>query len=104
VFQPHTINRTRALFAEFAAAFGDADRVLLADIYVPAGREVVTDEVTSAGLVQAMHHPGAEHAGTFDAIISRLASEVRPGDLVLTMGAGDVYQVGDRLLERLRSR
>lgn len=104
VFQPHTISRTKALFGEFATAFGDADRALIADIYVPAGREPLSDEVTSAGLVRAMHHPGAEHVGTFAAIVDRLVSETRPGDLVLTMGAGDVYRVGEALLARLSEK
>jgi UDP-N-acetylmuramate--alanine ligase len=102
VFQPHTVNRTRSLFKEFAAAFGDADRVLVADIYLPAGREVVVGEITSGDLVRAMGHPGAAHVGSLDEIVGTLAAEVRPGDLVLTMGAGDVYQVGEDLLERLR--
>ncbi len=102
VFQPHTINRTRALFDQFAAAFGDADRVLVADIYVPAGREVATGEITSGDLVRAMRHPGAAHVGRLSDIVDRLADEARPGDVVLTMGAGDVYHVGEDLLERLR--
>ena len=102
VFQPHTVNRTKSLFGEFAAAFGEADRVLVADIYVPAGREATTGEVTSADLVRAMRHPGAEHVARLEDIVERLAAEARPGDLVLTMGAGDVYRVGEELLTRLR--
>ena len=102
VFQPHTVNRTKALFEQFAAAFADADRVLVADIYVPAGREAVTGGVTSADLVRAMRHPGAEHVGRLEAVVDRLAAEVRQGDLVLTMGAGDVHRVGEALLERLK--
>lgn len=102
VFQPHTVNRTKSLFGEFAAAFGEADRVLVADIYVPAGREATTGEVTSADLVRAMRHPSAEHVARLEDIVERLAAEARPGDLVLTMGAGDVYRVGEELLARLR--
>ena len=101
VFQPHTIHRTKSLFADFATSFGAADLVLIPDIYVPAGREVVTGEVTSAKLVVAMAHPGATAIGTLGAAVEYLAAEVRPGDVVLTMGAGDVYKVGDELLKRL---
>lgn len=98
VFQPHTVNRTKALFDDFARAFGDADRVLVLDIYVPSGREKVSGEVTSGDLVRAMGHPGAEHVGGLEAAVRRLVAETRAGDLVITMGAGDVYRVGEEFL------
>ena len=101
LFQPHTVNRTRALFAEFAAAFGDADVALIADIYVPAGREAPATDVTSGHLVRAMRHPHAEHVGDLDAALARLRALAQPGDLVITMGAGDVYRVGEALLSAL---
>ena len=101
VFQPHTYHRTKSLLGDFASSFSLADRVLVVDIYVPAGREVEDLGISADDLVQAMSHPGGLYIGSLDEAVSALLTELRPGDVVLTLGAGDVYQVGDRLLESL---
>ena len=98
VFQPHTFSRLKALLAEFAAAFADADRVMILDVY--AARETDTLGVTAADLVARLPD-GTEQAVDPKAAASRLAALVRPGDVVLTLGAGDVTGVGPRLLAAL---
>lgn len=102
VFQPHTSNRTAALFAEFAGAFDAADHALLLPIYRPSGRETVAREVTSKELVEAARargHASIRHAETFDDAERLLLEGVQAGDLVLTMGAGDVTHLSDRLVQ-----
>ena len=104
VFQPHTTNRTAALMDLFAAAFSDADHALILPIYRPAGREAGGREVTSADLVTAIQgsaHPDTRLVGTFAAAVEAVASGAKPGDTVVTMGAGDVTLLADQLLEAL---
>jgi len=104
VFQPHTYSRTSAFLGEFAAAFRDADHTYLLDIY--AAREVNTYGVTSRELAEAAEKVEADvvYTATPDVTLERLLDEVRRGDLVITMGAGDVYTLGTQLQERLARR
>jgi UDP-N-acetylmuramate--alanine ligase len=103
IFQPHTYSRTRALLDEFAASFADADRVIVTDIY-PA-REEDTLGVSVADLVDRMRHVGAglvpAHIPSLPAAATYVADQLLPGDIVVTLGAGDVWQVGDAVLKRL---
>ncbi len=103
VFQPHTVNRTEKLLDEFARAFDDADRLLVLPIYQPAGREE-GEAVSSQQLVARMRHPDARTVSGLPEASAVLESEVVPGDMVITMGAGDVYKVGEHVLARLRKR
>jgi len=98
VFQPHTTHRTAALLGDFAAAFGDADCVLLLPIYQPPGRESDPAAVRSEDLARAMAVAAVEVADSLDDALARLRHTARAGDLVLTLGAGDVFLVGERLL------
>lgn len=99
VFQPHTYTRTKALMQEFALAFGEADQVVIADIY--AAREKDTYGVHSGQLAEQMQttHCDARHIGSLQQAADYLRQELRPGDLLITMGAGDVYQVANMLLQ-----
>lgn len=99
VFQPHTYSRTRALLEEFAQAFEDADHVILTPIY--AARETDTLGVSSQDVLRRMIHPDARYLPDFDAVVAYLQEHVRSGDVVLTLGAGDGYRIGERLLELL---
>ena len=94
VFQPHTYSRTAELFDEFAHAFTDADQVVFADIY--SAREVNTFGITSADLAAAVE--GAVYFDSFEKITEYLRDHVHAGDLVLTMGAGDVYKISEMLI------
>ena len=93
-YQPHTYSRTAALFEEFVGAFNAADHVYFADIY--AAREQNTFGVSSKGLAEAIGE-GAEYCGGFDAVAKALTRDAKEGDLVIVMGAGDVYKVYDYL-------
>jgi UDP-N-acetylmuramate--alanine ligase len=97
VFQPHTYSRTRALLDDFAAAFGDADHVVVVDIF-PA-RETDDGSVNSRDIVARMKHPDAHMIGPLEEAVGYLAGRLRPGDVLITLGAGDGYRIGERILE-----
>ena len=98
VFQPHTYTRTKSLMDEFAQALFLADHVVLADIY--AARETDTLGISSDTLRRKLEELGADavYLPSFEEIEQYLLSHCSSGDLVLTMGAGDIYQVGEHLL------
>ena len=98
VFQPHTYTRTKALLPDFAEALTLADHVVLADIY--AAREKNTLGVSSKDLQRCMLELGTpcEYFPTFDEIENYLLENCVGGDLLITMGAGDVVQIGEHLL------
>ncbi len=102
VWQPHTFSRTRMLLDQFAISFDDAERVLVLDIY--RSRETNTLGINSALVVKAMQHPSAVHVPTREAAAEYLLDRVLPGDVILTLGAGDGDQVGVWVLEGLRRR
>jgi UDP-N-acetylmuramate--alanine ligase len=93
VFQPHTYSRTKALFPEFVEQLSRPDLTILADIY--AAREQNTVGISSQDLAREI--PGAEFYPSFEAITQRLQEIAAPGDLILTIGAGDIYKVGEAL-------
>ena len=99
VFQPHTFSRTKFLFDEFGEAFGDADKVIVADIF--AARETDDGTVNAAMLAERIAKTGqsAEYVGDFNAIQSYLRKNCKKGDLLLTVGAGDVFKIGEEFLK-----
>ncbi len=101
VFQSHTYTRTKSLLKDFAVSFAGADKVIIADIY--AAREKDTGEIHARDLVQSIgaHHHDVTYIGGFSDIVEYLSTHTRPGDLILTMGAGDIYKVGEMLLEAM---
>jgi UDP-N-acetylmuramate--alanine ligase len=103
IFQPHRYSRTFHLLDEFARCFYQADRVWVTDIYAAAERPI--EGVSGAGLVErlrAFGHRGAEYAGTLEGAVEMVLGAAEEGDLVLTLGAGNVWQAGERVLEGLR--
>lgn len=98
VFQPHTYTRTKALLPQFAEALSLADHVVLTDIY--AARETDTLGVSSADIVALLEEKGVEasYFPTFDEIKIFILENCIQGDLLITMGAGDVVKVGEELL------
>jgi UDP-N-acetylmuramate--alanine ligase len=96
VFQPHTYSRTKALLSEFATAFDDADRVIVTPIY--GAREHDDLGVQASDLVEAMSHLQVTRLPDLSQIASWLSHRIAPGDVVITMGAGDVWTVGEELL------
>lgn len=98
VFQPHTYSRTKALLPEFAQALTLADHVVLADIY--AARETDNLGISSEDLRRQIQELGTpcEYFPTFDEIENYLLENCTKGDLLITMGAGDVVNIGEHLL------
>ena len=98
VFQPHTYTRTHALLHEFAEALSLADKIVLADIY--AARETNTLGISSRTLQQEIEKIGGEcyYFPTFDEIENFLLENCINGDLLITMGAGDIVKIGENLL------
>jgi UDP-N-acetylmuramate--alanine ligase len=104
LFQPHRFTRTFYLMDEFARAFHQADSVFVMDIY--AASEKPIEGVSAEALVERIRqfgHRGVEYVGTLDRGVEALAAVARDGDAVLTLGAGSVWQGGEKLLERLRT-
>lgn len=99
-FQPHTYSRLAAFGAEFAAAFADADVVRVGAVY--GAREAAAGPDPTAAIVAAMDHPAAAAVGDLDGAYAELRSLLRPGDVLLTLGAGDGVTVGERLLASLQ--
>ncbi len=100
IFQPHTYTRTRALMDEFARALSAADCVILADIY--AAREKDTLGISSDDLCRKIAALGTEavYLDSFDKIKDYIRTHAGKGDIVLTMGAGDVVKIGEELLDK----
>jgi UDP-N-acetylmuramate--alanine ligase len=105
VFQPHRFTRTKHLRDEFLTAFNEADAVVVMDIY-PAG-EAPIPGVTAMDLADGIRAHGHRHVAYFGSdrarIIDHLREIVRPGDIVLTQGAGDVSQLGPDILKALEA-
>jgi UDP-N-acetylmuramate--alanine ligase len=103
VFQPHRFTRTRDLLVEFATAFADADSLYVLDIY--AASEKPIDGVSGEGLARTIREKGgriAEYASSFSEAATAVAAVARDGDMILTLGAGSVSQLGPMILEKLR--
>jgi UDP-N-acetylmuramate--alanine ligase len=103
LFQPHRYTRTFHLMDEFARSFHQADNLFVMDIY--AASEKPIEGVTAETLVERIRqfgHRGVEYAGTIDRGVDSLLNVARDGDLVLTLGAGSVWQAGEKVLARLR--
>ena len=102
IFQPHRYTRTFHLMDEVARSFKQADSVYVLDIY--AASEQPIEGVTAEALVERVRqfgHRAAEYVGTIARAVDAVLKHVEPGDAVLTLGAGNVWQAGDQLLERL---
>ena len=95
-FQPHTYTRTAALFDDFVRVLRQPDKVVLAEIY--AAREKNELGISSRDL--AARIPGAVYCATLEQVADELARLAQPGDMILTVGAGDIYRAGEMLLER----
>ena len=112
VFQPHRYTRTRDLMEEFRAAFGDADSLFVLDIY--AASEKPIEGITAEALAGSISSTGGSNAGSggrsaqyvssFADAVSAAAAAAQDGDMILTLGAGSVSQLGPMILEKLKER
>jgi UDP-N-acetylmuramate--alanine ligase len=101
VFQPHRYTRTRALYKEFLTCFSDADELILMDIY--AASEPPIEGVTSFNLfkgIEAVGHESVTYIPSTDGIVNHLLETARPGDVIITQGAGNVWKVGMEFLQK----
>ena len=99
IFQPHTYTRTKFLMNEFSTAFEDSDIIIVTDIY--AAREIDTGEVNSGTLADKISINGKQtlYIKGFENIVEYLDKNAKAGDLIITMGAGDIYKVGELFLD-----
>ncbi len=105
LFQPHRFTRTRDLLPEFGTAFHNADRVLVCDIYA-AGEEVV-ESLSGADVAVSIANHGhrfSEYVGRWEKAIEKTAEDLEEGDLVLTLGAGDIWKAGEALIRKLKEK
>ncbi|MBI2590618.1 MAG: UDP-N-acetylmuramate--L-alanine ligase [Candidatus Blackburnbacteria bacterium] len=102
VFQPHTYSRTKVLFEDFARSFEKTDKVIIMDIYASA-RETDTLSVDSEKLAAEVskHHQNVVYTGTQEKTIKHLVSNAHNGDVIVTLGAGDIFHMHYKLLKRL---
>ncbi|ADZ22266.1 UDP-N-acetylmuramate--L-alanine ligase [Clostridium acetobutylicum EA 2018] len=100
VFQPHTYSRTLSLFDDFSNSFSGVDELVLADIY--AAREKDTGVVSSLKLSEAINKNGVKSSNlhSFEDIVNYFKSKLNDGDILLTVGAGDVFKIGEMFLSK----
>ncbi|MBD1371789.1 UDP-N-acetylmuramate--L-alanine ligase [Hazenella sp. IB182357] len=106
VFQPQRYSRTHLLMEEFSCAFHDADEVMINTIYAPPGEKpipgVSSERLTE--LIRKNSNHNARFIGTKEELIEYLRSDLQPGDVVITMGAGDIWRVAYQLVEALKKQ
>jgi len=100
-WEPHTFSRVKALYDAFMAAFDDADEVVVLPIY--AAREADDPTLTAKGLADDLLHPHVLSAGTLNEAVQVLSAQCKAGDVVMLMGAGNEYVMGQQLLETLNA-
>ena len=100
VFQPHTYSRTYNLLDDFAKALSNFDNIIVTDIY--SARENNTYNISSTDLVSKLIklNPNSKYLSDFDHIVSYLKSNVEPSDIVITLGAGTVTEIGPMLVDK----
>lgn len=98
LFQPHTYSRTASLFEDFSKAFYDADKIIITDIY--AAREINTENISSKDLVESIKKLGKDivYIADFDEIGKYILDHAKKDDMLITMGAGNIHLVGEKLL------
>ncbi len=102
VWQPHTFSRTKSMLAEFAASFDDADRVIILDIY--QSREVDSLGIDINRVAETIDHPDAHYLASMESAAKFIVDRIRPGDVVITLSAGDGNLVGELVLTTLKNR
>jgi UDP-N-acetylmuramate--alanine ligase len=105
VFQPHRYTRTRDLIEAFTTAFGDADSLFVLDIYAASEKPIegVTAEALAARIGEK-GGPSTQYVNSFADAVTSAATAAQDGDMILTLGAGSVSQLGPMILEKLRER
>jgi UDP-N-acetylmuramate--alanine ligase len=104
IFQPHRYTRTQDLIDEFATAFGDADTLIVLDIYAAGEKPIegISGELLARRIKEVGHD--ARYVSSFPEAAEAAAAMAQEEDMILTLGAGNVYQLGPMILERLEAR
>jgi UDP-N-acetylmuramate--alanine ligase len=103
VFQPHRYTRTHHLLKEFFTAFNEADKLVIMDIYAAGEKPIpgVSGEALAEG-VKKYGHKDVVHIPGREKIVEHMAAVLKKGDLMITLGAGDVWKIGEQVLEKLK--
>ena len=105
VFQPHRYTRTQSLMNEFFTAFNDSDKLIITDIY-SAGEKPI--ENIDAGIIyegiKSYGYKGVSYIKDNSKIVDALMDTIEKGDIVITLGAGNIWSVGEKLLKRIRPK
>jgi UDP-N-acetylmuramate--alanine ligase len=103
VFQPHQHSRTRFLLKDFAQSFALAEEVIVPEIYFVRDSEQEKDHISSQDLVAQIRLRGGEarHIETFGGIVKHLLNRAEAGDMIVTIGAGNVWEISDEIIRRL---
>ncbi|HEY5627122.1 MAG TPA: cyanophycin synthetase, partial [Nitrospira sp.] len=102
IFQPHRYSRTRDLLEEFSQAFANADQLFLTEIYAASEQPIPGVSGSKlAEVIRAAGHPSVTFVERKDQLIEQVLPHLKPGDLVLTLGAGDIWKTGTGLLAKL---
>nr|WP_255517782.1 MULTISPECIES: UDP-N-acetylmuramate--L-alanine ligase [unclassified Thermoactinomyces] len=106
VFQPQRYSRTHLLFNEFSRAFAHADEVIINTIYAPPGEKPIPGVSAErlAALIKQNSNPNTQFIATKEEVVSYLLQHAKPGDLVMTMGAGDIWRVSHALVPELEKQ
>lgn len=101
IFQPHRYSRTKSLYHEFLTAFSDTDELILTEIYAASEQPIagVTGKWLADGIARQR---SVYYCPDFEAIVDKIDKILRPGDIVLTLGAGNIWQLGEKLLKKLQ--
>lgn len=104
IFQPHTFSRTRDFHTEFGKAFLNADVVIVTDIYPAREKPIqgITGELVARSAVD-FGHRGVRYIADKEDVPANVAKIARPGDIILTLGAGDVWKIGEKILEEIEN-
>lgn len=102
IFQPHTYSRTKALLTEFATAFKMADRVIITDVYASAREKEVTISGDDLAAAIRKNQKQVKYIADWSKIVQEIADNVEGQTIIITMGAGDIYKIGQEILKRLR--
>ena len=105
IFQPHRYTRTRDLIEEFTRAFADADSLFVLDIYAASEKPIegITGEALARQISEKSGKP-AQYAGSFGEAVDAASAAAQEGDMILTLGAGSVSQLGPMILDKLKQR
>jgi UDP-N-acetylmuramate--alanine ligase len=103
VFQPHRYTRTQHLLEDFFTAFNQADKLIIMDIYAAGEKPIpgVSGQTLYEG-VKKHGHKDVTFISDREKVIEHLATNLKKGDIVITLGAGDVWKIGEQLVERLK--